>query len=367
MNLTREQIFYLRISKSGLSEPFDCPLSCAKNLLGIQSQAQQFGEISIFNRVKNLKEGGLTSFFKNKNLIKLWGQRMTVHTYHKDDWRFIYKIYGGGSDRLESFLKSDNKHLQTVLKKIESKDIWNKKELQLLAKEKFPHITHFYLDTVLIMYACYKGVLFAVPERPYSKTFLLRKQIVSDKEFKTWNAENKEDIMADLMLRYFACYGPASFKDFLHWSGLRKMDAAKSFEKIKNGLEEFTFNKTSVYLTKKDKHFADLKKSGVKNVIKLLGKFDPLFVAYSDKTWAMDTKHNKHVWRPAAHVEAVLLIGTEAAGTWLYEMKGNNMNFNFNLFKTITAEDKLKIKKEASLLCAFMGKNLGLLSYKKAK
>ncbi|MBC1514073.1 hypothetical protein [Listeria booriae] len=52
-DLSKVGIRNIRIAKSGLVEGFDSVEACAKKLIGIQAQYQQFGEISLFHRVSS--------------------------------------------------------------------------------------------------------------------------------------------------------------------------------------------------------------------------------------------------------------------------------------------------------------------------
>ena len=54
----------------------------------------------------------------------------------------------------------------------------------------------------------------------------------------------------------------------------------------------------------------------------MLGRFDPLLLAHRDKDWVVPAAAYKQVWRPAGHIEAVVLAHGRAVATWRYDRIG---------------------------------------------
>ena len=78
----------LRLYNNGLIDKFESADMCVESLIGIQCQYQNYALISIYNRT-NYK----CNIFSNNNLIKSWGQRTTLHIYHKNDYNLISDLY----------------------------------------------------------------------------------------------------------------------------------------------------------------------------------------------------------------------------------------------------------------------------------
>lgn len=82
--LTNSQIAQNRLLNSGLLQSkFPSAEDATRALFGIQSQYQQFGEVSLFNRVNNLTKESLQTTYDDKGLIKIWGAKNDspyVHT-----------------------------------------------------------------------------------------------------------------------------------------------------------------------------------------------------------------------------------------------------------------------------------------------
>ncbi|WP_424245271.1 hypothetical protein Dip510_000294 [Elusimicrobium posterum] len=361
---SREQVAYCRLVKSGLETPFKSAADCASALFGMQAQAQQFAEIALYNRVKDLTAADLKKQFDNKEFIKVWAQRMTVHLFHKNDWCAVTKVFAPyRKGAIKKYLEITDKNVENIFAKFGKEKTLTKDKVKEIIDSEIAHIDKFYRDTCIIMAASASGIICGAAERPHTKNYFNKKILFSQAEYKKWDAVSGQKALEDLMLLYFANYGPASYADFLHWSGLKKTDTFKIFEKIKNKLDSYKYNEVEIYAVKNDNVVESVKQNGVKRIVKLLGKFDSLFVCYKDKTWSSDTKHHKQIWRPAAHVESILILGSEAAGTWRYSIKGANIDFQFNLFKKITAADKKDIKEQAQRLAKFLSKKLHTISY----
>jgi hypothetical protein len=369
--MTKEKIIYLRLLKNGLLRPFDSIQSCVHNLIGIQSQFQQFGEISIFNRMSSPPDmDTLNKLYSSHEIVKIWGQRTTVHMYSIDDWENMADIFFGSIPVINKYRSENPEEFDFLLslldKEGKKRKILSKKDILKIVEENSSNSDEDKsgLMYTLIIQSALKRILFGYPERPHTKNFVHYDHINK----KEWNfdIEKQSKTLKNIMLRYFTYYSPATLQDFCHWSGLKKSFAEKHFDEIKSSLEELAFNKRKYYIPKNDKDFLSLKNNDEfnnNNEVFLLGKFDPLFVCYKHKDWIASPSQEKEIWRGSAIVEAVLIIGNRLSGTWRYETKGKNINFNIFLFEKIKAAEKKKIIQKAENLALFQKKNIGEVNF----
>ena len=49
---------------------------------------------------------------------------------------------------------------------------------------------------------------------------------------------------------------------------------------------------------------------------------EPLLLAHREKGWVVPGEHYSRVWRPAGHIEAVVLAHGRAVATWRYDRLG---------------------------------------------
>ncbi|MCA9968137.1 MAG: winged helix DNA-binding domain-containing protein, partial [Anaerolineales bacterium] len=96
IRLTEAQIRWYRLRRSGLVEPFDGVLTEAvttavSTLAGIQAQILPAAAISLWNRTTGLTYARFEEMlFTERSLVKLWGQRQTLHLYTSREWALIH-------------------------------------------------------------------------------------------------------------------------------------------------------------------------------------------------------------------------------------------------------------------------------------
>lgn len=349
-NIDRQQITAVRLYNSGLCEPFGSIETCAERLFGIQAQAQQFAEISVLNRVADVTRQKLKELYESHRLIKIWGQRMTVHMYSASDWKYINSIYADRNNFIKRGWEGNEDILGRIMREIDERGRksrrLDKNEIENIIETHASHIENEYRDYSIMHKATLDGIIFGVPDLPHTTSYGHISLCASGDK-----CRGKEEAMENLIIRYFESYGPASFSDFLHWSGLTKKEAQPGFDCIKEKLTEHVCGGKSFYTVGDPRN-------AVYDGLFMLGKFDPLLVCYSDKSWIADPARQKAVWQSAARVEAVIVSGTELAGTWRHTAKGKNIEFNIAPFKNFNAREKKQIKEKSEKIARFMDKKL---------
>ncbi|EUJ27300.1 winged helix DNA-binding domain-containing protein [Listeria cornellensis] len=350
----------IRIANSGLGNSFESVVDCAVNLIGIQAQYQQFGEISLFHRVDGLTRDALDQIYARNEIIKLWGQRTTVHLYVPEDWKSLHAIYSLRRTWVRKHCEELGVNLDELLERIDrlgrSKQFVTKEELAILMGEQAQKLMTW--GGVLIE-ASLLGQIYAVPERPNTRVYAHRKWVDGISLDSLWDSVD-EHAMDRFLFRYLACYGPATLADFKHWSGLPNYTFLEAFRRIEDGLERFDIGGKSYYYPEGE---LDSSKLNVIPQVKLLGKFDPLFVSFADKCWFADAKYEREIWRTAGHIEAVVMIDGEIRGTWRYVIKGEAIRFTCYAFGRISVDDRKRIVGEAERLSMFLGKQLQGIVY----
>ena len=87
----------------------------------------------------------------------------------------------------------------------------------------------------------------------------------------------------------------------------------------------------------------------------MLNRFDPLLLGLKDKTWLIDPAHYKKVWREAAIVDAVLLVGGRIEGTWRYERSKKGIAITLAPFSPLTRPVRQALEKQAAGVADFFG------------
>ncbi|MBC2120290.1 DNA glycosylase AlkZ-like family protein [Listeria marthii] len=353
-SLTNSQIAQNRLHNSGLLQTkFPTAEEATRALFGIQSQYQQFGEISLFNRVDNLTKEDLQITYDKNELIKIWGQRMTVHMYTPDDWFYVHDVYASKNNWLRKHTESLGHDLDDLLAKMEELLLREDK----VPKEAFAALFGDQAKELMtwggvFIQGSLEGKLFCVPEAPKTRFYSHRTRIDSQ-SFEDWlNIERNKTGLETMIDRYFSAYGPATIQDFKHWSGLLNSDYMAILEKRLENYFCYIGEDGKTYYSKIETH-EELEM----DTPLLLGKFDPLFVSYAKKNWLASEKETSLIWRIAGQIEAVLIINGQFIGTWRYKVTGNKIVFLFYLSKKLTKKSQKTVKIEAIKLAEFLHKD----------
>lgn len=359
--ISAQEIVSHRLARNGLSVPFSQPLECVHALAGIQSQFQQWAEVSIRNRsAAGLTMHDLAAFYQGHDILNLWGRRHTLHMYAKKDWDTVSHLYEpviSGKSRASTRFPDDFDYLmKKIAAECSGKHTIGKADLLAIVEERMAgrRTENDYFDYSLIALCCLRGIFCGIPEKPGLKTFAGRKRVA----LKPWKANEKHSRAAleSYMLRYFQYYGPATLADFSHWSGLPQGTARQGLLSVSEKLETYVSGGREYF-----SHGQAAEPDA--GEVFLLGKFDPLFVSYKHKDWIIPAELQKRVWRSAGWVEAVVLDRGLAMGTWRHSLKGKKISFEVSQFTTIKAASRKKVKAEAEKLADFWEKQLASVTF----
>ncbi len=146
--------------------------------------------------------------------------------------------------------------------------------------------------------------------------------------------------------RYLKNYGPATLDDFSHWSGLNKTVVEKELKT--DHIKALEYNEKIYYYT-------DQIAGEVEYPI-ILSKFDPLLVAYKDKSWILEELDSKVVWKKAGQVEAVILDKSGIIATWRMKCTQNKVVVIIYPVTTISKEMLTRIENKFKVLMSRMNR-----------
>ncbi|MBC1571413.1 winged helix DNA-binding domain-containing protein [Listeria sp. FSL L7-1426] len=353
-SLTNSQIIHNRLHNSGLLQTkFANAEEATRALFGIQSQYQQFGEISLFNRVDNLTKENLQITYDKNELIKIWGQRMTVHMFAPDDWFYVHDVYANKNNWSRKHTESLGRDLDDLLAEMEELLLREDK----VPKEAFAALFGDQAKELMtwggvFIQGSLDGKLFCVPEAPKTKFYSHRSRISAESHEDWLNIERDQTGLETMIDRYFSAYGPATIQDFKHWSGLRNSEYMPTLEKQLTNYFCYIGEDGKTYYSK-----IETRSELEMDTPLLLGKFDPLFVSYAKKNWLASEKETSLIWRIAGQIEAVLIINGQFIGTWRYKVTGSKIIFHFYLSKKLTKKSQKTVEIEAMKLAEFLHKN----------
>ena len=372
--ITNDQVRWFRFRRSGLLDRYDSPDDAARQLIGIQAQAPISADLALFNRVGNVT---LSSLEKARNedrqLIRMWGQRNTVHIYAAEDWPLLHHWIRDHS-LVESKLANSSgraafealvRHAQTRLERGERltfKDVSSLNEYQTIVETrdlwmvamKFTAFPDWLIAAAVFMRLVRHGVVCHGPDAGSESTFVHRRHWLPELE---WIEDERRawPIAAD---RYLAAYGPATPNDMAAYFGGTVTEAKRWIAAVRDALIEVDRAGTRSLARAVDlDDLTELPPNASKWPVHLLHRFDPYVlgtVGIKNKDWLMDAGNIKQVWRPGAHIEAVILDGGRVVGTWRYVRKAKGLHFNVKPFRAMNRRLHSEVTKKIRATAEFL-------------
>ncbi len=295
MELTMQQIRYLRLYKQGLIVPFE---NMEDLFTALEIQAQNEAD-AYFNVNRRLSKP-VTAEEIQQAAIRVWYVRNTIFLMgdqHYDKAVFVNNLIDNWFRRMRVTTEKDEADLQKIIDLCKDRDFMSVDDLVDLG--------------------CNKSFI-----RVWSGAFIeMVRQGILRSKYKNRLEMNHSPVrqdfsLDDIMRGYFDVYGPATLGDFKHWLGKTMPEVNAAFERIRG---EYTPVNGNLLMAHKDLALLD----GAGDIpLIITGKFDPICLSYQDKSWLIAKEHHSRVWGKAGIVEAVILIDGSIAATWRRDKKG---------------------------------------------
>ncbi len=295
MELTLQQIRYIRLFKQGLVTPFE---NMGDLFASLEIQAQSEND-AYFNVNRRLKREVTVDEIR-KAAIRVWYVRNTIFLMGRDCYHkavFANNFTDNWFRRMYLMTAEAEADLQQIIDICRDKD-------------------YVCVDDLVDM-GCNKSFI-----RVWSGAFIemVRRGILRSKYKKQLEINHspvQQDISLDDMMRqYFDVYGPATLQDFKHWLGKSGTQVNEAFVRIRG---EYAAVNGNMLLAHKD---LELLEADGKIPLIITGKFDPICLGYQDKSWLIAKEHSSKVWGKAGVVEAVILVDGAIVATWRKDKTG---------------------------------------------
>jgi hypothetical protein len=324
-----------------------------RSLCGVNAQSTPAMMLSLRARIEGLEAADVTRAIEQKQVVRTWAMRGTMHLLDRDDLGWMVSLLGPaiipGSRRRRMELGLTDEVLAKSLAEIPAifKDgPLTRGEIMDRLVSRGVAVGAGQAPYHLIAYAALKGLLCMGPDRPGGDpTYGLVDSWIGKR--KHWT---RDEALAGLVCRYLRGYGPAGPKDFAAWSGLSLAESRKGWElaRKKEALEELTVDGRTLWSP------ASWLCAGTAQVVSLLPAFDAYVLGYFDREHIVPGKYQKEVYHGGQTVP-VLLVDGSAAGVWRYERRGKKLQIKVSPFVPLGKATKRLIEDEADDVGRFFG------------
>jgi hypothetical protein len=339
------------LARQGLIEPFGDPLDAVRAMVAVQTQYAASLATAVAARTARVPaEWDERALAPGGALIKSWSVRNTLHAHLPEDHALIlgtigeraYKRYVKGMTEREGV---DISALEAEVEAALANGPLTRDELHT----RLPYLRN--IDFVGwgldVMGLAFQGRV-CVVGRGSSQCFCVREPQLA------------EPNMSALLRRYFEAFGPATIKDFSHWTGVPMGLIRPALEEA-GQLERIEIEGIKGERLASPGCFEEL--PGGSLGVRLLAKFDPLILAHHEKGLFLRAEDRPKVFRIAGQVEAVVLSEGVAAATWRLDRRGARGLFSVEPFRAVKLRERGRIEKEAEKTAKKLGLQFGGLSF----
>lgn len=358
LQLTWEQVRHARIAASGLIAPYATPAEAAHRLIGIQAQIEPAAGLALWNRTPGYTFAAFNAdLYSGRSLVKLWGQRHTLHAYASTDWPLIYGCNANKRTWWEQHADQNDYSYAEYLAKVErivevmrTRESLGRSDLRALDLDL--HEDHYSGWGGIFSHLVRLGSVCHVAREGGEGRFAHRERWLPDLE---WNPLDVDAANVELARRYFAVYGPATIDDFAYWRGMYVGPARATVAGLAGELTEVQVEGKPHFARSDQLEALAALPTGEadKLPVRMLFRFDPMLLGHRSRAWVVAPAFHKRVARPAGHIEGVVLHRGMAAAVWRYERKAGGLIVSVAPFTKLPAAVSKKLPKLAAGVAGF--------------
>ncbi|MFZ5825995.1 MAG: winged helix DNA-binding domain-containing protein [Bacillota bacterium] len=310
MEVTLQQANRYLLKRQHLLSPCDDPLRAVRDACGLQAQIPSTPALSLRARVRGFDRADYEAMLvKERSLVRTWAMRGTVHTVPAAQLARYTRIYTEGQEL----------------------GAWPEKALALLAagpatRDQLSRraVTELGIapDKAKELFGPWGGILRTLARHGLTVHMPMEGADVPVVLTEQWlgcapGPAAREELEDALLQDYLNGYGPASMQDFAYFLTWPLSRVRPLFARAE-GLVEIRLEGSKLPYFVPEARLSELAATTGQEPapIQVLPRFDSILLAHRDKERLIDPAYRTQVFRPAAVVEATVLLDGRVAGTW---------------------------------------------------
>jgi hypothetical protein len=355
--VTSEQIALSRLSQQGVANPAVASVAAIVSRLGAM-QAQDYPGVlwSIGLRSPNLTKADVEAAITNREIIRTWPMRGTLHFVPAADARWMLALLAprmvaaaaGRRRALELDDATITKSRTAIVTALQGDKVLTRNALcQVL--EDAGVATAGQRGIHILRQLCQEQLLCFGPHDSKQPTFVLLDEWVPK-----YNQLAPDEALAELTKRYFSSHGPAKLRDFIWWSSLTTKDAKRGLEKAKNELQAITVNG--------EEYWTARNAAPTHSETYLLPGFDEFMLGYQDRSAALPPQYANNIC-PGGNgmFVATIVINGQVRGTWKKVVTARAIKLQLSPFMPLSASEQKALQIPAERYAAFLQTQPGQL------
>lgn len=356
--LTASSLVALRLHNQKITQPdLKNPAQLLSWMGGIQGQDYGGAKWSMGLRLSGSTSADIEKAIAEGSIVRTWPMRGTLHFVAAADAHWLLQLTSPGNiaamARRHSELKLDERSFAI------SADLFAKVlqgGQQLTRDELYALLQASGVDPAgqrgyhLLWRAACDGLICGGTPQGKQQTFALLDDILG--QARRARPDHPE---AELARRYFTSRGPATWKDYLWWSGLPAAAARAGFEAVKPELACSSLEGREYW---RAKNLPAPGTTGSGTAYALPG-FDEYLLGYQDRSLVLHPRHAAKVCPGGNGMFAsTMVIGGRVAGTWRRSFQKTGVTVEPQAFSPLSKAQRAQFAGAAQRYAAFTGYSL---------
>ena len=316
-----QDLLDFRLQNQQISSKVEDPRSVTKRLGAVQAQDYSASLWAIGLRCKRATKSDIEAAVAARKITRTWLMRGTLHFAASSDIAWMLKLF---SPRLVHTAEARDRHLgltDEVVGRTMSlfrnalqggRRLSRSQMYQVMEKGGVPASDN--LGYHMLYRAAWDGLICFGPNAGKEQTFVLAEE---------WLPRpapiDRDEALAEVVVRYYSGHGPATVKDCAWWSGLSVSEVRAGMEKASSKLREETVDGTAYHMPRRQAGQAASSRS-----VYLLPAFDEYLVGYEDRSAILGSRETQK-WIGEAKASVVhsngifmptLIVDGAVAGVW---------------------------------------------------
>jgi hypothetical protein len=347
-HISARRLYNQLLAGSGANTPHDV----VARLTAVQSQDYLGALWAVGQRMHDPDEKVIERALADRSIVRTWPMRGTLHFMAAEDVRWILGLLGARMlPRHAARLERDFGITTAVLRRsrvavkesLQGGTQLSRPELYArLEKERIAKSADVGLH--IVWHLAHEGLICFGPRRGKQQTFVLLDEWLPARE-----PMSEDDALSELARRYFIGHGPATFADFVWWSGLPATLAKKGLESAAPHLAHEEIDGKTYWFLPPGKERASAAK------VHLLPPFDEFTVGYRDRTDVRDPMCANHLDAGFGMLQAVIVVNGMVSGTWKRVLNRNHVHITASLFRPLKRNEKRDLEEACERYRQFIG------------
>ena len=340
--MTTSEVVSQRLQNQRLSSSeFQKPVEVVRWLGAVQAQDFNAAKWALGLRMTRVTNAVIEKAFNDGKILRTHLMRPTWHFVAPADIRWMLQLTaprvnikcGPNYRKLgldDAVFKRSNKVLTSALKggkhltRAALKKVLNNAGVAASDTVRMAHI---------LVRAELDGVVCSGPRIGNQFTYALLEERVAPAKVLT-----RDEALAKLTRRYFTSHGPATFQDFIWWSGLTAVDARKGIALVARHLKEIVVDGKTYWSSRSAQTTKPTQLSA-----HILPAYDEYTVAYKDRqTYDLGGKLVTNTWNLLG---PIVIVDGRLAGTWSHTNDEQSPRITLNASRAVTRLEKDAIRR----------------------